>query len=256
MAIDDTAEIVRRRRAVFAALLMVFPRDDAIAAVAVWDRDYRDGRSPYDGLNVFARHVCSQFAQPGRHRELIQRLMECFFAPESALPADPGSPAKLVRATGASTTAAATVPAAAAAETSVAGAAPVVPAVADPAPARTVTAPPSVATWLRIIQRFVAELAPVDRAAATTLPSAMLQNAVKLGVDPLARELLRLALEGRNNERLQRVTERDLRTLLNHAYVHAATAAGPVAADRALARAIAAVEAMPEGERFAPRRLL
>lgn len=253
MAIDDTAEIVRRRRAVFAALLTVFPRDHAIAAVAVWDRDYRDGRSAYDGLNVFARHVCSQFEQPGRHRELIQRLMECLFAPESALPADPGSPAKLVGATGALTAAAATVPAA---ESSVAGDAPVAPAVADPAPVRMVTAPPSVATWLRIIQRFVAELVPVDRAAATTLPSAMLQNAVKLGVDPLARELLRLALEGRNNERLQRVTERDLRTLLNHAYVHAATAAGPVAADRALARAIAAVEAMPEGERFAPRRLL
>ncbi len=90
MTDDAAADVVRRRRAVFGALLTVFPEADAHAAVAIWDRDYRHGRSVYDGLNVFARQVCGQFAQPGRHRELIQRLMEYFFAPETALPPDPG----------------------------------------------------------------------------------------------------------------------------------------------------------------------
>jgi hypothetical protein len=121
---------------------------------------------------------------------------------------------------------------------------------------RHIAAPPNVAVWLKLLQRFVADLQPHDRAAATSLVRAMLQAASAMGVDPVSRELIRLALEGRNNERLHRVTDANLRALLNFAYVHAATAIGPVAADRVLGRAVAAVESMPEAGLFSPRKLL
>ena len=251
---DDTnADVVRRRRAVFGALLTVFPPADAHAAVAIWDRDYRHGRSQYDGLNVFARQVCGQFDQPGRHRELIQRLMEYFFAPEDVLPPDPGPHTDPRRVDHASPPE------------------PVARAVSVPVPVmdaansrdapdrpgqRHIGAPPNVAVWLKLLQRFVADLQPHNRAAATSLVRAMLQASSALGVDPVSRELVRLALEGRNNERLHRVTDANLRALLNFAYVHAASATGPVVADRVLGLAVAAVEAMPEAALFSPRKLL
>ncbi len=248
------ADVVRRRRAVFGALLTVFPPAEAHAAVAIWDRDHRHGRSKYDGLNVFARQVCGQFDHPGCHRELIQRLMEYFFAPDDVLPPDPGphtDPRRVDHAPPPS--------------------APVAPAVAAPLPVmdpassrvaperprmRHVGAPPNVAVWLKLVQRFVADLQPHNRAAATSLVRAMLQASSALGVDAVSRELVRLALEGRNNERLHRVTDANLRALLNFAYVHAASATGPVVADGVLARAVAAVEAMPEAALFSPRKLL
>ena len=52
------------------------------------------------------------------------------------------------------------------------------------------------------------------------------------------------------------VTDANLRALLNFAYVHAASATGPVVADRVLGRAVAAVEAMPEAALFSSRKLL
>lgn len=251
---DDTnADVVRRRRAVFGALLTVFPPADAHAAVAIWDRDYRHGRSQYDGLNVFARQVCGQFDQPGRHRELIQRLMEYFFAPEDVLPPDPGphtDPRRVDHAPPPEPVArAVSVPV------------PVMDAASsrdapDRPGQRHIGAPPNVAVWLKLLQRFVADLQPHNRAAATSLVRAMLQASSALGVDPVSRELVRLALEGRNNERLHRVTDANLRALLNFAYVHAASATGPVVADRVLGLAVAAVEAMPEAALFSPRKLL
>ncbi len=248
------ADVVRRRCAVFGALLTVFPPAEAHAAVAIWDRDYRHGRSQYDGLNVFARQVCGQFDQPGRHRELIQRLMEYFFAPDDVLPPDPGPHTDPRRVDHAPPPPAPVAPATPAP-------APVVgPASSRDAPERPgirhVGVPPNVAVWLKLVQRFVADLQPHNRAAATSLVRAMLQASSALGVDPVSRELVRLALEGRNNERLHRVTDANLRALLNFAYVHAASATGPVVADRVLGRAIAAVEAMPEAALFSPRKLL
>lgn len=254
---NNNADVVRRRRAVFGALLAIFPPVEAHAAVAIWDRDYRHGRSQYDGLNVFARQVCGQFDQPGRHRELIQRLMEYFFAPEDVLPPDPGphtDPRVVDHA-----------PPPAAPPVTVAPTVVALPTTTEPAASRDarerpgirhVGAPPNVAVWLKVLQRFVADLQPHNRAAATSLVRAMLQASSALGVDPVSRELVRLALEGRNNERLHRVTDANLRALLNFAYVHAASATGPVVADRVLGRAVAAVEAMPEAALFSPRKLL
>jgi hypothetical protein len=250
-------DVIRRRRAVYAALLTIFPPELARQAVGVWDRDYRHGRSPYDGLNVFARQVCGQFGEGGRHRELIQRLMEFFFAPESGLPADPGphdaprvassTPQPAPPMNGSGHPAPSPVPAA----EIVASA-----AVPDLARLRRVAAPAHVATWLRVIQRLVAELQPHDRGAAITLVRVMLQGANTVGVDPVARELVRMAIEGTNNDRLYRVTEAHLQALLNVAYVHTATAIGPVLADRVLSSAITTVEGMPEAALFAPRKLL
>ena len=253
MATEAPDDVVRRRRAVYAALLTIFPADRARLAVAVWDRDYRHGRSPYDGLNVFARQVCGQFGENGRHRELIQRLMEFFFAPDAALPADPGP-----HDAGGSRTPAPPDEAAAArpeppANSAATDEAPVRP---DIAGLRRVAPPAHVATWLKVIQRLVAELQPHDRAAAISLVRAMLQGATAVGVDPVARELVRLALEGKINERLYHVTEGHMHALLNFAYVHAATAVGPVLADRILSAAISAVDAMPEAALYAPRKLL
>lgn len=276
MANEETAaDVIRRRRAVFGALLTIFPRADAHAAVAIWDRDYRHGRSQYDGLNVFARQVCGQFAQPGRHRELIQRLMEFFFAPESALPPDPGTHDRQLAIATRPIPAADPLPASVSQGPAVPPLEPANPApsteaaqVDAPRPmgpaatagaadsARAPGAPPHVATWLRLIARLVADLQPHDRAAALTLVRAMLQSASSLGVDPVARELLRLALEGRYNERLVRVTNENLHALLNFAYVHIATAIGPVAADRVMTQSIQAVDGTPEGRNFAPRKLL
>ena len=108
----------------------------------------------------------------------------------------------------------------------------------DIARLRRVAPPAHVATWLKVIQRLVAELQPHDRAAAISLVRAMLQGATAVGVDPVARELVRLALEGKINERLYHVTEGHVHALLNFAYVHAATAVGPVLADRILSAAI------------------
>jgi len=62
--------------------------------------------------------------------------------------------------------------------------------------------------------------------------------------------------EGKINERLFHVTEGHAHALLNFAYVHAATAVGPVLADRILSAAISAVDAMPEGTLYPPRKLL
>jgi hypothetical protein len=64
-----------------------------------------------------------------------------------------------------------------------------------------------------------------------------------------------VALEGKFNERLYHVTEGHAHALLNFAYVHAATAAGPVLADRILSAAITAVDAMREAALYAPRKL-
>jgi hypothetical protein len=47
-----------------------------------------------------------------------------------------------------------------------------------------------------------------------------------------------------------------MHALLNFAYVHAATAVGPVLADRILSAAVMAVDAMPEAALYAPRKLL
>ena len=52
------------------------------------------------------------------------------------------------------------------------------------------------------------------------------------------------------------MTEGHAHALLNFAYVHAATAVGPVLADRILSAAISAVDAMPEGTLYPPRKLL
>ena len=249
-------DVIRRRRAVYAALLTIFPPELARQAVGVWDRDYRHGRSPYDGLNVFARQVCSQFGESGRHRELIQRLMEFFFAPENGLPADPGAhDAPRAAPLASPTTPIVNDPAPPAPVPAASGEA-IASAVPDPARLRRVAAPAHVATWLRVIQRLVAELQPHDRNAAITLVRVMLQRASTVGVDPAARELVRMAIEGTNNERLYRVTEAHLQSLLNVAYVHTATAIGPVLADRVLSSAIATVEGMPEAALYAPRKLL
>lgn len=250
MATEAPDDVVRRRRAVYAALLTVFPADRARLAVAVWDRDYRHGRSPYDGLNVFARQVCGQFGENGRHRELIQRLMEFFFAPEAALPDDPGPHDLGSTRTPAQEAAAPAEPALPADPGDEAPPRP------DIARLRRVAAPAHVATWLKVIQRLVAELQPHDRAAAISLVRAMLQGATAVGVDLVARELVRLALEGKINERLYHVTEEHMHALLNFAYVHAATAVGPVLADRILSAAIVAVDGMPEAALYAPRKLL
>ena len=82
--------------------------------------------------------------------------------------------------------------------------------------------------------RLSRELAAHDRPAAAALPRAILGGATRAGVDAEARELVRLALEDKLSPRLDRLAVADLHALLNLAYVHVATAVGPVLADRML----------------------
>jgi len=118
------------------------------------------------------------------------------------------------------------------------------------------TVPPEVATWLKVVMRLSRELAAQDRPAAAALPRAILGGATRAGVDAEARELVRLALEDKLSPRLDRLVVADLHALLNLAYVHAATAVGPVLADRMLSTAIRSVENSAEGAAFSPRKLL
>ena len=67
---------------------------------------------------------------------------------------------------------------------------------------------------------------------------------------------MRLALEDKLSPRLDRLAVADLHALLNLAYVHAATAVGPVLADRMLSTAIRSVENSAEGAAFSPRKRL
>ena len=268
----DDATLARRRRAIAHALAGFLPREQALEAIALWHDEYRHGRSAFDGLTMYARQVCARFDRAGLHSELIQRLTQAFYLDEQALPPDP-----LARAT-------APPPAAnvASAEASVPGtqarrvappadlappaprpdplviATTAAPDTAPPARAKPAPrfAPPEVATWLRIVARLARELAAEDRPAAAALPRAILAGATRAGVDAESRELVRLALEDKLSPRLDRLGVTELHALLNLAYVHAANAVGPVAADRMLAAAVRAVESSAEGAAFPPRKLL
>jgi hypothetical protein len=241
----DAATLVRRRRAIMHALQRTLPREQALEAVALWNREYRHGRSAFDGLNMFARRVCARFDRIGAHIELLQRLTQAFYLDEDDLPADPG-PLTHAPALEPGDAAPASVPRAR-------------------APAGDLAATPSssrakptaeVATWLALVRGFARALAAHDPPAAAAMPRAILGGATQRGVDADARELIRLALEDRYGMRLDRVGREELHALLNAAYVHAANAVGPVLADRLLSATVAAVEGTPEGTAFPPRRLL
>lgn len=246
----DEATLVRRRRAIMHALARTLPREQALEAIAMWNRDYRHGRSAFDGLNLYARRVCAKFDRVGMHIELLQRLTQAFYVEERDLPQDPGP------ATQAPGLAPGTPTEDGDAETT---AEPV--AEGDfppprPAAAHRVGPPPEVATWLAVVRQLARELGAHDGPAAASMPRAVLGAAVQNGVDLDARDLIRLALEDRFSPRLDRLRTRELHTLLNIAYVHAVNAVGPVLADRLLSAAVHAVEGTAEGAAFPPRRLL
>lgn len=244
----DEATLVRRRRAILYALARTLPREQALEAIAMWNREYRHGRSAFDGLNLYARRVCAKFDRTGMHIELLQRLTQAFYVDDRDLPDDPGpmTQAPLLDAAAAESA----ILDGAAKEPDLSGGS------ASPAAAPRTGPPPAVATWLAVVRRLARELSAHDAPAAASMPRAILGSATKSGVDPDARELIRLALEDRYSPRLDRLSERDLHALLNRAYVHAVNAVGPVLADRLLSASILAVEAAPEGVAFPPRRLL
>jgi hypothetical protein len=269
--IDDTM-LVRRRRAIVHALTGFLPRAQVLEALAVWHDEYRHGRSAFDGLTMYARQVCARFDRAGLHSELVQRLTQAFYLDDHALPPDPWPiapppathpPAPAggdVPAVKAGTIGVETPPVAPPADRPdplviATTASPDTAPPASPRPAQR-TVPPEVATWLKVVMRLARELAAQDRPAAAALPRAILGGATRAGVDAEARELVRLALEDKLSPRLDRLAVHDLHALLNLAYVHAATAVGPVLADRMLSTAIRSVENSAVGAAFSPRKLL
>ncbi len=98
MLLPDSAEVIKRRRALLHGLRSLLTPQQAVGALCMWERDFAAGESPFTGLLLYTKSVCDFFGKVGRRKELHSALLAALFLQEDKLPEDPTAEMRQVAA--------------------------------------------------------------------------------------------------------------------------------------------------------------
>lgn len=69
-----TSEQQSQRAAVYSGLLSIFSQQEADIALEKWSAHFTEAGSVFNGINSFARDVCTMLNHAGQHRELVKAI--------------------------------------------------------------------------------------------------------------------------------------------------------------------------------------